>query len=107
MTTGDGPAPSPTVLPQKDGTVSVLPLDGRRLAVPSRPLLLLIEPKVRDCSFRLHTTLPFPTHLGPLDLYLDSHRSIANTHGSPLHHRNSYFGRTGRLRILDYMVQLD
>ena len=31
---------------------------------------LLIEPKVHDCSFRLHTTLPFPTHLGPLDLYL-------------------------------------
>jgi len=31
---------------------------------------MLIEPKVRDCSFRLHTTLPFPTHLGPLDLYL-------------------------------------
>jgi hypothetical protein len=50
---------------------------------------LLIEPKVRDCSFRLHTTLPFPTHLGPLDLYLDSHRSIANTRGSPLHYRNT------------------
>jgi hypothetical protein len=49
---------------------------------------VLIEPKVRDCSFRLHTTLPFPTHLGPLDLYLDSHRSIDNTRGSPLHYRN-------------------
>jgi len=40
----------------------------RKLSVPKRPVL--IEPKVRDCSFRLHTTLPFPTHLGPLDLYL-------------------------------------
>jgi hypothetical protein len=50
-------------------------------------MFLLID-KVRDCSFRLHTLL-FPTHLGPLDLYLDSHRSIGNTHGSPLHYRNS------------------
>jgi len=50
----------------------------------SKSIILLIEPKVRDCSFRLHTTLPFPTHLGPLDLYLDSHRSIANAYGSPL-----------------------
>jgi len=48
--------------------------------------------KVRDCSFRLHTLLfPFPTHLGPLDLYRDSHRSIANTHGSPLHYRSREF----------------
>jgi len=31
---------------------------------------VFIEPKVHDCSFRLQTTLPFPTHLGPLDLYL-------------------------------------
>jgi len=47
MTTGDGPAPSPTVLPQKDGTVSVLPLDGRRLAVPSRPLLFRTDGRLR------------------------------------------------------------
>jgi len=48
--------------------------------------------KVRHCSFRLHTLLfPFPMHLGPLDLYLDSHLSIANTHGSPLHYRNREF----------------
>jgi len=34
-------------------------------------LSLVLIDKVRDCSFRLHTLLtPFPTHLGPLDLYL-------------------------------------
>jgi hypothetical protein len=49
---------------------------------------VMIEPKVRDCSLRHHTTHPFPTHLGPFDLYLDSHHSIANTHGSPLHYLN-------------------
>jgi hypothetical protein len=37
MTPGDGKAPSPAVLPQKDGAVSVLPSDGRRFDVPSRP----------------------------------------------------------------------
>jgi hypothetical protein len=31
---------------------------------------VLIEPKARDCSFRHPTTLQFPMHLGPLDLYL-------------------------------------
>jgi len=39
-------------------------------------------------DFTLYS-FPFSTHLGPLDLYLDSHRSIANTHGSPLHYRNT------------------
>jgi hypothetical protein len=34
-------------------------------------------------DFTLYS-FPFPTHLGPLDLYLDSHRTIANAHGSPL-----------------------
>jgi hypothetical protein len=43
--------------------------------------------KVHDCSFRLHTILFF-TQLQLLDQYLDSHCSIANTHGSPLHYRN-------------------
>jgi hypothetical protein len=42
-------------------------------------------------DFALYS-FPFPTHLGPLDLYLDSHRSIANTHGSPLHYRNTARG---------------
>jgi len=37
-----------------------------------------LEPWVRDCSFRLHTLL---FYLGPLDLYLDSHRAIVNAHG--------------------------
>jgi hypothetical protein len=39
-----------------------------------------LEPWVRDCSFRTHT-LHF--YLGPLNLYLDSHRTIVNAHGSP------------------------
>jgi len=39
-------------------------------------------------DFTLYS-FPFSTHLGPLDLHLDSHRSIANTHGSPLHNRNN------------------
>ena len=38
-------------------------------------------------DFTLYS-FPFPTHLGPLDLYLDSHRSIVNTHGIPLYYRN-------------------
>jgi len=65
--------------------------DGQRLLSGGRGdrTWLLID-KVRDCSFRLHTLLfSFPTHLGPSDLYLDSHRTIANTHGSPLHCRNN------------------
>jgi len=40
-------------------------------------------------DYTLYSSLPFPTHLGPLDLYLDSHRTIANTHGSPFHSRNT------------------
>jgi hypothetical protein len=48
-------------------------------------LAVLIGPKVCDCSFRLHTLLfLFPTHLGPLVLYLDSRRTITNAQGSPL-----------------------
>jgi hypothetical protein len=50
-----------------------------------------VERALRFVTALLDFTLlfPFPTHLGPLDLYLDSHRTIANTHGSPLHCRNS------------------
>jgi len=34
-------------------------------------------------DFTLYSFLKFPTHLGPLDLYLDSHRTIVNAHDSP------------------------
>jgi len=34
------------------------------------PSLPLIEPKAPDCSYRLHTSLPFATHHGYWDMYL-------------------------------------
>jgi hypothetical protein len=51
-------------------------------------------------DFTLYS-FPFPTHLGPLDLYLDSHCSIANTHGSPLHYRNMADGKMEKKREED------
>ena len=36
----------------KDGTVSVLPLDGRRLAVPSRPLLFRTDGTVENTDLK-------------------------------------------------------
>jgi len=48
MTTGDDPAPSPTVLPQKVGTISFLPLDRRHLAILSRPLLFRTDRMVEN-----------------------------------------------------------
>jgi hypothetical protein len=69
-------------------TTSEVLLDSKQQRFVARLANLLID-KVRDCSFRLHTLVfPVPYASWTLDLYLDTYRSIANTHGSPLHHRN-------------------
>ena len=66
------------VLPQKDGTVSVLPLDRRRLAVPSRPLLFRTDGTVENTE-RNSTERMFL--LGHVIVYVTNPIKVSKIHG--------------------------
>jgi len=60
--------------------LNISPIQLKHNVPRTRTRTTLLVDKVRDCLFRVHTLLYLSTRI--LDLYLDSHRTIANTHGS-------------------------
>ena len=72
--------PSVAVLPQKDGTVSVLPLDGRRLAVPSRPLLFRTDGTVENTAHEAQLYKSKHCHIISLCSQLHAQRLHSHSH---------------------------
>ena len=60
--------------------LNISPIQLKHNVPRARTRTTLLVDKVRDCLFRVRTLLYLSTRI--LDLYLDSHRTIANTHGS-------------------------